>query len=195
MKKGLLIALETIREGLSDANKKLFPEIYEGIDISKVAEPVMANTNLYNEFCNVLLQKIVYTQVEIQIFNNPLQELEGDEMPLGYLGEEIFINPAIGRDFDINDFEGALKKYEADVKVQYQGINFDKQYPVTISRQKLKQAFTSWGNFESFVNGLTNSLYNGLYIDKYNYVSRIRYLIHEASRVEYYNIRSALCLL
>ena len=168
MKKGLLIALETIREGLSDANKKLFPEIYEGIDISKVAEPVMANTNLYNEFCNVLLQKIVYTQVEIQIFNNPLQELEGDEMPLGYLGEEIFINPAIGRDFDINDFEGALKKYEADVKVQYQGINFDKQYPVTISRQKLKQAFTSWGNFESFVNGLTNSLYNGLYIDKYN---------------------------
>lgn len=168
MKKGLLIALETIREGLSDANKKLFPEIYEGIDISKVAEPVMANTNLYNEFCNVLLQKIVYTQVEVQIFNNPLQELEGDEMPLGYLGEEIFINPAIGRDFDINDFEGALKKYEADVKVQYQGINFDKQYPVTISRQKLKQAFTSWGDFEGFVNGLTNSLYNGLYIDKYN---------------------------
>lgn len=168
MKNGLLIALQNIRENLSENNKKLFPEIYDGIDVSKVAEPVLSNPNLYNEFCNVLLQKIVYTQVEKKIFKNKLQELEGDEMPLGYLGEEIFINPAIGRDFDIDDFEGALKKYEADVKVQYQGINFDKQYPVTISREKLKQAFTTWPNFESFVNGLTRSLYNGLYIDKYN---------------------------
>ena len=168
MKKGLLIALQTIREGLSENNKNLIPEIYDDIDISKVSSPVLKNTNLYNEFCNVLLQKIVYTQVETKLFKNKLQALEGDEMPLGYLGEEIYINPAIGRDFDINDFEGALKKYEADVKVQYQGINFDKQYPVTISREKLKQAFTNWGNFESFVNGLTRSLYNGLYIDKYN---------------------------
>lgn len=168
MKKGLLIALQTIREGLSESNKNLIPEIYDDIDISKVSSPVLKNTNLYNDFCNVLLQKIVYTQVETKLFKNKLQALEGDEMPLGYLGEEIYINPAIGRDFDINDFEGALKKYDADVKVQYQGINFDKQYPVTISRDKLKQAFTSWVNFESFVNGLTRSLYNGLYIDKYN---------------------------
>lgn len=48
-------------------------------------------------------------------------------------------------------------------------LNSDKQYPVTITRAKLKDAFTSWANLESFVDGITQSLYNGAYIDRYNF--------------------------
>lgn len=63
---------------------------------------------------------------------------------------------------------GLLAKYESDVKVQYMHLNSDIQYPVTITRAKLKDAFVSWANLESFVNGITQSLYNGAYIDRYN---------------------------
>ena len=165
---GLINSLNTIRQDASTKYQNAIPEITEQTSIDQLANPILQDNELYNEFCNALVQRIVYTQVESKVYNNPLKVLEGDNLPLGYLGQEIFINPAEGRDYNIDDFAGLLKKYEADVKVQYQEINFDKQYPVTIIRQKLKQAFTSFADLESFITGYTNSLYNGLYIDEYN---------------------------
>ena len=183
-KKGLIIALNDLRDHTSDEYKKYITELNEESGIEKLSSPLLAMPNLYNEFCNVLVQRIVYTQVISQVYQNPLKELEGDDIPLGYLGQEVFINPAIGRDYDIDDFEGALKKYEADVKVQYQNINFDKQYPVTIIRQKLKQAFVSWGELERFITGLTNSLYNGLYIDEYNNTKSLIAMAYNSNAVQ-----------
>ena len=183
-KKGLIIALNDLRDHTSDEYKKYITELNEESGIEKLSSPLLAMPNLYNEFCNVLVQRIVYTQVISKVYKNPLKELEGDDMPLGYLGQEVFINPAIGRDYDINDFEGALKKYEADVKVQYQNINFDKQYPVTIIRQKLKQAFVSWGELERFITGITNSLYNGLYIDEYNNTKSLIAMAYNSNAVQ-----------
>lgn len=55
-----------------------------------------------------------------------------------------------------------------DVKVQYHKVNSDIQYPVTITRAKIKDAFTSWTELNSFIEGVTNALYNGAYIDRYN---------------------------
>lgn len=48
-------------------------------------------------------------------------------------------------------------------------LNSDKQYPVTITRAKLKDAFTSWSNLEAFIDAISQSLYNGAYIDRYNF--------------------------
>ena len=84
------------------------------------------------------------------------------------LGQEIYVNPAKGRKYNVDDFAGLLQKYEAQVKVQYQTVNADYQYPVTISRHALKKAFVSWDSLEKFVGQLANSLYNGAYIQDYN---------------------------
>ena len=139
-------------------------------DISALSTKLFDNENLMNEFLNVLVKRIIYTQVvNYKLYNNPLAFLEGEKMPLGAIGQEIFINPAEGRDFNVDDFAGLLAKYEADVKVQYMHLNSDKQYPVTITRAKLKDAFTSWSNLESFIDAISQSLYNGAYIDRYNF--------------------------
>lgn len=166
--KGLMYALNDGRANASEQYRNAVPELTEDSSIASFASPILEYTPIYNEFCTQLVQRIVYTQLETKLFKNRLVALEGDEMPLGYLGQEIFINPAISRDYDIDDFAGLLKKYEADIKVQYQDINFDKQYPVTIVREKLKQAFVSWDELARYITGLTNSLYNGRYIDEYN---------------------------
>ena len=143
-------------------------EIKPDTDISIFANQLFSDQNLVNEFFNVLVKKIVYTQVSRKVFKNPLQFLWGDEMPLGAIGEEIFINPAKGRKFDVNDFAGLLARYEADVKVQYMNVNSDIQYPVTITRDKLRSAFKSWGDLEALITEISKSLYNGCYIDRYN---------------------------
>ena len=168
---GLRTSLNSIRE-TSIQNNTLYhryvPEILPTSDIGSFASPILDNPNVMNEFMNVLVQRIVYTQVDIKLFNNPLRVLEGDRIPLGSIGQEIFINPARGRKFNVDDFAGLLAKYEADVKVEYHHLNSDLQYCVTITRAKLKDAFVSWSTLENFIDGLTQSLYNGAYIDQYN---------------------------
>lgn len=168
---GLKTALNNIRETSIDNNTlyhRYVPEIYDDTDIGSFSAPILSNPNVMNEFMNVLVQRIVYTQVETKLFRNPLRVLEGDRIPLGAVGQEIYVNPAKARRFNVDDFAGLLAKYEADVKVQYHHLNADLQYCVTITRAKIKDAFVSWSSLENFVDGLTQSLYNGCYIDQYN---------------------------
>ena len=174
---GLRTSLNAIRETAIQDNTlygRQIDLITPTTDISALSTKLFDNPDLMNQFLNMLCKKIVYTQVvNYKLFNNPLAFLEGEQMPLGAIGEEIFINPAEGRDFNVDDFAGLLAKYEADVKVQYMHLNSDKQYPVTITRAKLKDAFTSWSNLENFINGITQSLYNGAYIDRYNFTKAL----------------------
>lgn len=168
LKEGLRNALNEVRETSSPAYQNVVPQLDDTTSIDSFAQPLLNAPNLLNEFCTALVQRIVYTQYEVKSFNNPLKFLEGDELPLGYIGQEIMVNPAKSRDYDINDFAGLLKKYESDTKVQYMKINYDKQYVVTVVREKIKQAMVSWNSLETYIGALTNSLYNGNYIDQYN---------------------------
>lgn len=88
-------------------------------------------------------------------------------------GQELYINPAKGRRFNVDDFAGLLAKYEADIKVQYPAVNTDIQYPVTVTREKLRNAFVSWSSLNDFISGITNSLYNGAYIDEYRFIKNL----------------------
>ena len=170
---GLVTSLNKLRELSSELYHKYVPIIDDSTDISKFAEPILSVPEVYNEFCDALVNRIVYTQFQIKSFRNPLVVLEGDRIPLGYAGQEVYVNPAKGRTYNPNDFAGLLIKYEADVKVQYMAINSDVQYPVTFSRQQLKKAFVSWGDLESFIDGLSNALYNGAYIDEFRFTKLI----------------------
>ena len=166
-------SLNAIREISSTIYHEYVPIIDDSTDISAFAEPIMNYPEVYNEFCNVLVNKLVYSQFESKTFNNPLQVLDGDRIPLGYAGEEGYVNPAKGRGFNVNDYAGLLVKYEADVKIQYQVVNADLQYAVTVSRSQLKKAMTSWANLEEFITSLSNSLYNGAYIDMFKFTKNI----------------------
>lgn len=167
---GLIKALNDIRE-TSIENGTLYHRQVPAVDvttsISAFGQPILENPTIANEFVSALINRIAYTAVDTKNFNNPLTQLKGEERPLGYASQEIYVNPAQSREYNVNDFAGILAKYEADVKVQYTAKNVDRQFPVSITRQELKKAFVSWGDFESFIDSLVNSLYNGLYITEY----------------------------
>lgn len=170
---GLKTGLNKIREISSDIYHRYIPIIEDDTDIGSFATPIMSYPEVYDEFVKSLLYKLSYVQFESKYFRNPLKVLEGDKIPLGYSGQGVYVNPAKGRRFNANDFAGILAKYEADVKVEYYALNMDTQYPVSIQRQQLKKAFTSWGELESFIDQLSNSLYNGAYIDEYRFTKNI----------------------
>lgn len=188
---GLVTSLNAIREAsVSEGTiyHQYLPIVDENTDIGSFGTPILTNTPVMNEFMNRLVNRIVYTSFENRYFNNPLQILEGDRIPLGYSGQEIYVNPAKGRKYDVNDFAGLLVKYEADVKVQYTSVNMDLQYPVTVSRHKLKQAFVSWDSLDNFVMELSNSLYNGAYIGEFNYTKGLVSAAFKSNQVQYQTI-------
>lgn len=106
IKEGLRTALNNIRE-TSIVDNTLYARYVEEItpntNIGEWSAPILENQTILNDFCNRLIQRIVKTQIEIRLFNNPLQVLEGDEMILGAIGQEIFINPIVGRRFNVDD--------------------------------------------------------------------------------------------
>ena len=174
---GLVNSLNRIRELSSDIYHQYMPVITEDTDISAFGQPILNYQVVQNEFMSALINRIAATQFEVKYFNNPLRVLEGDRVPFGHAVQDIAVNKINARKFDVEDFAGLLAKYEADVKVQYLEVNSDLQYPVTITRAKLQKAFLSWDNLNSFIDEITNEMYNSAYIDEYN---QVRALVTEA---------------
>lgn len=169
---GLQTALNKMREMSVDQGSiyhQYVPVVTESTTIGEFGAPILDSQNLavLNDFVS-LLKKVVYTAVYNKTFNNPLVSLEGERMPLGQFIEDVYINAAKPHGFNVNDFAAILNKYEAEVATQYLTVNSDLQYAVTITREKVRNAFTSWDQLEGLIAGMVNSLYNGAYITRYN---------------------------
>lgn len=177
MNEGLQESLNQIRETIVSDNKvyqSQIPVVNEYTSSQAYGQALLTlPSDLRNRFIGELVNRIAFTSFEIKYFNNPLSELQRNEMPLGAIGQNVYINPARGRVYNINDFAGLLARYESDIKTEYTELNFDMQYPVTIIRKELEKAFVSWGDFETFLNGITASLYNGAYIDDYLWTKKL----------------------
>lgn len=169
---GLQTALNKMREMSVDQGSiyhQFVPVVTDSTTIGEFGTPILdsQNLNVLNDFVG-LLKKVVYTAVYNKTFNNPLVDLEGERLPLGQFIEDAYINPAKARGFNVNDFAGLLQKYEAEVAVQYLSVNSDLQYAVTLTREKIRNAFVSWDQLEALISGYINSLWNGAYITRYN---------------------------
>ena len=186
---GLQTALNAMREMSVEQGSiyhQYVPVVTNSTTIGEFGVPILdsQNLNVMNDFIS-LLKKIVYTAVYNKTFNNPLAQLEGERMPLGQFIEDVYVNPAEARGFNVNDFAGLLQKYEAKIATQYLSINSDLQYCVTITREKVRNAFTSWNQLEGLISGMVNSLYNGAYIQRYNATKGLVTAAYKGNNVQY----------
>lgn len=191
--KGLQTALNAMRQ-TSIENGTLYhrmvSEVTDTTTIGEFGAPILdtANLNVLNEFVG-LLKKVVETAVESKAFNNPLAQLEGERMPLGNFIEQAYINPANNpnqmSDFDVDDYMGLLAKYEAQVAVSYLSVNRDKIYSVSLTRDKIRNAFTSWNNLEELISGYINSLYSASNIQRYKDIKMLPVSAFQAGAIKY----------
>ena len=193
---GLVTALNKMREMSVESNSiyhQYVPVVTDSTTIGEFGAPILdsQNLNVLNDFVG-LLKKVIATAVYNKTFNNPLVGLEGERMPLGQFIEDVYVNPANNskqmRAFNSNDFAGLLQKYEAEVAVQYLSVNSDLQYSVTLTREKIRNAFTSWDQLEGLISGMINSLYNGAYITRYNQTKGLVTAAFTGNNVQYVKI-------
>ena len=186
---GLQTALNAMREMSVESGSiyhQYVPVVTDTTTIGEFGVPILdsQNLNVMNDFVS-LLKKVVATAVYNKTFNNPLANLEGERMPLGNFIEDVYVNPAHARGFNVNDFAGLLQKYEAEVAVSYYSINSDLQYCVTVTREKIRNAFTSWDQLEGLISGMVNSLYNGAYLTRYNQTKGLVTAAYTGNNVQY----------
>ena len=186
---GLKNALNKMRE-VSVESGSIFhqyvPVVTDSTSIGEYGLPILdpSNTAVLNDFFS-LLKKVVFTAVYNKTFNNPLAELEGDRIPLGQFIENTYVNPSVAQKFNDNDFLGLLQKFEAQVAVEYLSVNSDLQYRVTATREKIRNAFTSWNNLEGFITSIINSLFNGAYITRYNQTKGLPLAAYKGNNIQY----------
>lgn len=123
---------------------------------------------LMNEVCNALMSVIVAQRIESMTFSNPLGVLKKEPMRYGQTEEEIFINMVKGQKY--NQFAGAsdlYAYYKANVMSAYHQINSNIQYPITITYDNLRNAFTSEYGIRDLINRKVESLFNSAEWDEY----------------------------
>lgn len=126
---------------------------------------------MLNEFVTNLINRIALTIVRNKSFNNPLKVFKKGSVPLGTDIQEIFTNPAIAEQYELNNTAMAklLTITDPDTHVAYYRRNRQSLYTKTIPRETLQGAFVSWEKFNEYVTSITTSLYSGNYIDEFKY--------------------------
>ncbi len=130
---------------------------------------------MLNEFVNNLINRIALTIVRNKSCDNPLSIFKKGSIPLGTDIQDIYENPAIAEQYEYSNTAMAklLTITDPDTHVAYYRRNRQDLYTKTIAREGLQGAFTSWENFESYISGITTSLYSGNYIDEFKYTKGI----------------------
>lgn len=159
--------LNTIRDNNSATYQERIPEAtrtnLESIRYAMIDDD---NIQVANEFVNTLLNKLVKSVVHTKRFTNPLKALKKGKKPLGDTVEEIYTNFIKGKQYDQTGAE-LLTRNLPDVKTLYHRMNYQLQYPITVSREQLSKAFMSEESLEKFITDLINTLYNSAELDEF----------------------------
>lgn len=159
--------LNTIRDNATATYQERIPEANRtNMDAIRYAMIDDDNIMVANEFVKTLLNKLVKSVVHTKRFSNPLKTLKKGKKPLGDTVEEIYANFIKGQQYDETGAK-LLTRNMADVKTVYHRMNYEMQYPITVSRAQLSKAFMSEDALEKFITNLINALYNSAELDEF----------------------------
>jgi hypothetical protein len=161
----MIAILDTIRANASAEYQERVP-MAERTTIEAVGSPILTYQTVQNEFLHALIGRIALSIIQNKTAKNPLSVLKKGTIPLGSDIQEIFTNMAKDTGFD-GKGDKLLTKTIPDVKTLYHRINRKGQYPITVTKQQLQTAFTSYGELEKMLGSIVTSMYSGDNYDEF----------------------------
>lgn len=165
--------LNTLRANMSLTYQDRIPvAIQENID--NVYTSIMRYQPMRNELVSALVKQIGLITIDSMFFNNPLVRLKKDPMRFGNTHEEIFVNMIKGTQFDNRaGIEKAFAIYESNIMAAYHKVNFDMQYPVTVTYRNLQDAFTSEYGIRDMITAKVQQCFSSANYDEYLAMKRL----------------------
>ena len=160
--------LNTIRANASTEYQSMIPNITKATDIPAVGEVLYGYPALANQFINALVNRIALVRVKSAVFNNAYKELKKGYLEFGETVEEVFVNIAKVRAFNVDKAEAReLKRSLPDVRTAFHTMNWRVQYPVTIQNEDLKLAFLSINGVQDLIAKIVDAVYTAAEYDEY----------------------------
>lgn len=160
--------LNVIRQNASLQYQNQVPVVETKNDIPKVGGKIYGTPALANEFINALVNRIALVRIKSATFNNPYRDLKKGYLEFGETIEEVFVNIARVRTFDVEKVdEREFKRTLADVRAAFHVINYRVQYPITIQDEDLKQAFLSIDGVQDMIAKIVDSVYTAAEYDEF----------------------------
>lgn len=183
--------LNTVYDNASPQYRANVPDIRKGASpdmVLKALAPVSTGGVLtfkpeYNEFIDVLVNRIGMTIITGRRFKNPLSKLKSGRLPFGSTIQEIYTNPSIAENYTYTS-QDLLAIKKPDVKAIHYSVNRREKYPVTITYEDISLAFTGDFEMNQFISSIINSLYNGDEIDELDYTKSLVSIARRAGHIK-----------
>lgn len=144
--------INAVRNNASQQYCERIPETTDN-NLTKTLALLQENSLLWNEFIQVLVQRIGLTLFRTNSFENRLKPFKTGAMAYGGVVQEIGANLIKAKAYDPNDTNvfGADKP---DVKAIYHSVNRRDRYDLRINEDMLEEAFVQDGQLSAFINSM-----------------------------------------
>lgn len=171
--------LNVIRQNASSEYQDLVPEVTKATDLPKVGDVLMGYPALANQFVSSLVNRIAAVLVKSATFNNPYRDLKKGYLEYGEVVEEVYVNITKARIFDYEKADKReLKRSMPDVRTALHCMNWNVQYPVTVSNRDLQKAFLNETGVQDLIARIVDAVYKAAEYDEY---LLFKYLIIQAA--------------
>lgn len=140
--------------------------------IAQIGEWINAYQPRQNQFLSALVNRIGMVLIASKAYSNPWAWAKRGQLDVGEAIEEIYVNLAKIEQFGagnstnqtLADLFGTRKP---DVQAAFHQLNFQKKYPVTVSEDQLRTAFTSMSGVVDLIAYIVTSLYTAFAYDEF----------------------------
>lgn len=159
--------LNAVRNTLSYEVQNHLPEVTSD-NLQQVYNDILNIQPLRNEIVPALVQRIGLQTIESVAWRNPLARYKKEPMRYGATEEETYVNMCKGKVYDSREsYEAAFQQYQSYIMSVFHKVNLKLQYPVTITFDNLRSAFTSEYGIRDMMSAKMESAITGANWDEY----------------------------
>lgn len=137
--------------------------------LSAVYDQMTQYSPVYNALEPALVSQIGMQTVDSVAWRSPFGRVKKDPMYYGMTDEEIYVNFAKSQHFSpTNDYADAFKTYQSYIMAMFHSVNFNEQYPFTISWDNMRMAFRTKYGIRDIIRAKVESAVSGYNWDEYN---------------------------
>ena len=137
-------------------------------NLQTVYDNILNFAPVRNEIVPSLINRIGMQTVDSIAWRNPLARFKKEPMRYGETHEETYVNMCKGRVYDAQaDFKFAFQQYQSYIMSVFHNVNLEIQYPVTITYDNLRKAFTSEYGIRDMIMAKMESAITGANWDEY----------------------------
>ena len=161
--------------GTNDFQQRVPDPTIAGVKATMDALFQPMNSMLFNQFMDILINRIGFTYVRQQAYKNPLSVFKGTKLSYGSTIQEIAPKWIKAHSYD-DENETLLKLHRPEAEVWYHSQNRRDQYPISVNVDELRTAFTDENGLNKLVASIMTVPQNS---DEYDEFQIMKQLIGE----------------